>query len=83
MITYRNGKEGHNGGLGMTWEGWLIWVEWTYFGAAAFAAFFTVITVVSGYAQNRLNARISENKDRTFAEFRFASEIRAFRRFCA
>ena len=77
MITYRNGKEGHNGGLGMTWEGWLIWVEWAYFGAAAFAAFFTVITVVTGYAQNRLNARISENKDRTFAEFRFASEIRA------
>lgn len=61
----------------MTSEDLLIWADRTYFGAAIAAAFFTAITVVAGIAQNRLNARISESKDRAFSEFRLVSETRA------
>jgi hypothetical protein len=60
----------------MTLEGWLNWADRTYYVAAAIAAIFTVVTVVVGFAQHSLNARISENRDRTFAEFRLASETR-------
>jgi hypothetical protein len=58
-------------------EDWLVWADRAYFGAAIAAAVLTAITVVAGIAQNRLNARISENRDRAFAEFRIVSETRA------
>ncbi len=60
----------------MTLEGWLGVADKAYFGAAIIALIATALTIVAGVAQNRLNARISDNKDRAFNEFRVASETR-------
>ena len=58
-------------------EAWLPWADKAYFGTAIIAAVAIALNVVAGIAQNRLNARISQNKDRAFAEFRLSSENRA------
>jgi hypothetical protein len=64
-----------NGGK-MTLEGWLSVADRAYFGAAVIALIATAVTIVAGVAQNRLSARISDNKDRAFNEFRVTSETR-------
>lgn len=63
-------------GKSVTLEGRLGWADRAYFIAAAIAALATVMTVVVGFAQHSLSARISENEDRAFAEFRLTSETR-------
>ncbi len=61
----------------MTLEDWLTVADRAYFGAAIVALIATALTIVAGIAQNRLNARIADNKDRAFNEFRINSETRA------
>jgi hypothetical protein len=63
-------------GENMASEDWLPWADRVYFGAAIAAVVATAITIVAGIAQNRLNARISDNKDRAFNEFRITSDTR-------
>ncbi len=45
-------------------QDWLVWADRAYFGFAIIAAVATSLTIVAGLAQNRLNGRISDQKDR-------------------
>jgi hypothetical protein len=58
----------------MSPDRWLSWADWIYFSAAAIALLATAVTVLAGIAQHRLSARISDKKDRQFAEFRVQAQ---------
>ena len=57
-------------------ERWLSLSTSIYFWAAGTAAIAGVIAVLSGYAQNKLNAIISDRKDREFAVYKQSSDER-------
>jgi len=53
----------------MSPEKWLVWADRAYFGFGIIAAIATSLTVMASLAQYRLNARISEQKDRDLAAY--------------
>lgn len=57
-------------------ERWLVWADRAYFGMAIIAAVATALTVVAGIWQYRLNARISDGKDRQLAEYQSDAGLR-------
>lgn len=73
MMNMKIISKGENMGA----QGWLVWADRAYFGFAIIAAIATGLTIVAGIAQNRLNARISEQKDRDFKAYQIASANRA------
>jgi hypothetical protein len=58
----------------MSLERLVIWADRAYFAMAIIAAIATGLTIVAGIWQNRLNAAISDTKDRAFADFKLATE---------
>jgi hypothetical protein len=57
-------------------QGWLVWADRAYFGFAIIAAIATGITIVAGIAQNRLSARISNQKDRNLKAYQIAADLK-------
>jgi len=53
----------------MSPEKWLVWADRAYFGFGIIAAIATSLTVMASLAQYRLDARISEQKDRDLATY--------------